>query len=76
MPKRIIKVNLRNVLQSKGYDQKRLADETGLTERTISELVNGKMKRYPKDAIERIAEVLNIIDINDILTLVEEETKA
>ena len=72
MKKRIIVVRLRDLLHEKGYDQKRLANETGLTERTISELVNGKMKRYPKEAIERIASVLDVDDINEILTLVDE----
>jgi len=68
-----IEVKLRERLAEKGWDQKRLARETGLTERTISELVNGKMKRFPKEAIERIAEVLDIDDINKIITLVMED---
>ncbi|MFD1926957.1 helix-turn-helix domain-containing protein [Sporosarcina siberiensis] len=72
MSKRV-KVMLRDKMVLEGFDQKRLAIATGLTERTISELINGKMKRYPKEAIEKIANVLGVKDINEILTLVEEE---
>lgn len=68
-----IEVRLREQLNEKGWDQKRLAAETGLTERTISELVNGKMKRFPKEALELIADALKVKDINEIITLVMED---
>jgi len=70
MGKLVIEVRLKELLKSRGYDQKRLAAETDLTERTISEFANGKLKRYPKEAIERIAEALDITDINEIITFV------
>lgn len=68
-----IEVRLRERLAEKGWDQKRLAKETELTERTISELVNGKMKRFPKEALELIADALEIDDINKIITFVMED---
>ena len=68
-----IEVRLRERLIEKGWDQKRLAAETGLTERTISELVNGKMKRFPKEALELIADALEIDDINKLITFVMED---
>lgn len=68
-----VKIMLRNKMTAEGYDQKRLAEATGLTERTISELINGKLKRYPKDAIEKIAEVLGVEDINEIMTLIDSD---
>lgn len=68
-----IEVRLRERLAEKGWDQKRLATETGLTERTISELVNGKTKRFPKEALELIADALEVTNINEIITLVMED---
>lgn len=73
MRKITINTRVREIMNAKGYDQLRLATEAELTTRTVSELLNGKMKRYPKDALERIADVLGIDDMNDLLTLSNEE---
>ncbi|MGN4945191.1 helix-turn-helix domain-containing protein [Bacillus cereus group sp. MYBK104-1] len=73
MTKRI-EVKLRDILRSRGMDQKDLIDdENGLSTRTISELASGKMKRYPKEALEKIADKLNITDMNELLLIVEDE---
>ena len=71
--KKIIEVRLKPLLKERGIEQKELAEIAGLTERTVSELVNNKTKRYPKEALEKIAVALNIDDINDIITIVNEE---
>lgn len=71
---RIIEVKLRKILTDRKIDQKQLAMMSGLTERTVSELVNNKTKRYPKEALESIADALDINDINEIITLVNEES--
>ncbi|MBU5211049.1 helix-turn-helix domain-containing protein [Heyndrickxia oleronia] len=71
---RTIEVKLRKILTDRKIDQKQLANMSGLTERTVSELVNNKTKRYPKEALESIANALNINDINEILTIVDEES--
>jgi len=68
MTKRI-KTNLRNILNDRGIEQRQLAEMTGLSVRTISELVNDKMKHYPKHALEKIAAALDIDDINELLTI-------
>ncbi|OOZ86914.1 transcriptional regulator [Bacillus cereus] len=69
-----MEVKLRDILKSRGMDQKDLIDdENGLSTRTISELASGKMKRYPKEALEKIADKLNITDMNELLLIVEEE---
>ncbi|MGG3446316.1 hypothetical protein [Bacillus nitratireducens] len=47
-----------------------------MSTRTISELASGKMKRYPKEAIEKIADKLNITDMNELLLIVEDEEDA
>ncbi|MDZ5609290.1 helix-turn-helix transcriptional regulator [Bacillus pseudomycoides] len=73
MAKRI-EVKLRDILKSRGMDQKDLIDDdNGLSTRTISELASGKMKRYPKEALEKIADKLNITDMNELLSIVEDE---
>ena len=68
-----IQSNLRTLLNKHGLEQKQLAEMTGLSVRTISELANDKMKHYPKRAIEAIASALNIDDINDLLSLVDRD---
>ncbi|MCU5618104.1 helix-turn-helix transcriptional regulator [Bacillus cereus] len=76
MAKRI-EVKLRDILKSRGMDQKDLIDnDNGLSTRTISELASGKMKRYPKEALEKIADKLNITDMNELLLIVEDEEDA
>jgi putative transcriptional regulator len=68
-----IEIKLKNLLIERDIEQKQLAEMTGLTERTISELVNNKVKRVPKEALEKIAVALKINDLNEIITLVNEE---
>lgn len=68
-----IEIKLKELLKERNIEQKQLAEMTDLTERTISELVNNKVKRVPKEAIEKIAVALNIENLNDLITLVKEE---
>ncbi|MES5917723.1 helix-turn-helix transcriptional regulator [Bacillus cereus group sp. RP37] len=76
MAKRI-EVKLRDILKSRGMGQKDLIDDdNGLSTRTISELTSGKMKRYPKEVLEKIADKLNITDMNELLLIVEDEEDA
>ncbi|MCM3736775.1 helix-turn-helix transcriptional regulator [Bacillus cytotoxicus] len=76
MAKRI-EIKLRDILKSRGMDQKDLIDDkNGLSTRTISELASGKMKRYPKEALEKIADKLNITDMNELLLIVDDEEGA
>jgi len=70
MTKRI-KTNLKRILRDRELEQRELAEMTGLSVRTISELANDKMKHYPKQALERIAAALDIDDINELLTIVK-----
>lgn len=72
--KKTIEVRLKTLLKERGIEQKELAERAELTERTVSELVNNKTKRYPKDVLEKIAMALNIDDINEIITLINEES--
>lgn len=67
-----VKSNVKELLIKYGMDQRQLAELTGLSVRTVSELVNDKTLRYPKKAIEAIASALDIDDINEIITLVDD----
>lgn len=62
-----LKSNLGELLKKRGWDQKRLVEETGLNPRTISELVNNKTIRINKNALEKIAAALNIDDVSEII---------
>jgi len=68
-----IKVQLKERLNECGMEQKQLSDRTGVSVRTISELVNNKTVRFPKTALEKIATELNISDMNELLTIVSDE---
>jgi putative transcriptional regulator len=67
-------VNLRELLIERGIEQKQFAEMANLTERTVSELCNNKTKRIPKDVLEKIVAVLDINDINKIISIKDEET--
>lgn len=68
-----IQSNLKALLNKHELEQKQLAEMTGLSVRTISELANDKMKHYPKKAFEAIANALDVDDINDIITLIDDD---
>lgn len=65
-----IELRLKELLKERGLEQKELAEMAGLTERTVSELCNNKMRRYPKDALEKIMTALEIEDMNELINIV------
>ncbi|WP_419958995.1 helix-turn-helix domain-containing protein [Psychrobacillus sp. BM2] len=62
-----IKIKLDQLLFDNRMTYQELADRTGLSTRTISELVNNKVERIPKKAICLIADALSIDDISQII---------
>ncbi|PJW22476.1 XRE family transcriptional regulator [Geobacillus thermodenitrificans] len=70
-----MRLKLREILKQRNIEQKELAEKTGLSVRTISELCNNITKRYPKEALERIADALEIDDVNELLEIVHENEK-
>ena len=68
-----IEIKLKEILKRLNMEQKELAELTGLSSRTISELVNNKTERIPKTALVKIAIALNIIDIRELIDFVEEQ---
>lgn len=70
---RKIRIQLREQLDKRGMSQAKLAELTEIRPNAISNLVRGYVDRLTIDHIERIAMVLEITDINDLITFVEEE---
>jgi putative transcriptional regulator len=48
---------------------------SGVSERAISKLCNVLMKRYAKEAIERIADALEIDDASELFEIVHEKSE-
>lgn len=68
-----LKSRIRVLLAERDMSQKDLAEKTGLTTRLISEIVNNKVKMYPKEALEKIMEALEVDDIGRLFTTIVEE---
>lgn len=62
-----IEVKLNQLLLNHKMTYQELANKTGLSTRTISELVNNKIERIPRSAICKISDVLEVKDIREIL---------
>ncbi|MGG2114036.1 helix-turn-helix transcriptional regulator [Lysinibacillus pakistanensis] len=66
-----LKSRLKVILAEHDMSQKDLAEATGLTARLISEIVNNKVKMYPKEALEKIMTALNVKDVGELFTTIE-----
>ena len=62
-----IEIKLDRLLFENKMTYQELANKTGLSVRSISELVNNKIERIPKKAISKIAEAFEIDDIRLII---------
>lgn len=71
-----IEIKLKQLLKDRNMEQKELAALTGLSNRTISEMANNKTERIPKNAICKIAEVLEVNDLREILDFKKINKKA
>lgn len=71
MVKRIV-LTLDKHLKNKNKNQKQFAQESGLREATISQMVNNKYDRIQLTHLLTVMEALNIKDFNDILTIEED----
>ncbi|WP_158512586.1 helix-turn-helix domain-containing protein [Rummeliibacillus stabekisii] len=62
-----IEIKLYKLLIENNMTYQELAEKTGLSTRTISTLVNNKMKQVPMIALEKIADEFKIKDIRDLI---------
>lgn len=69
--KEVLRVVLKlgRLLEERGMTQKELAELTGIRPNAISMLARGYIERLNLDHIERIANALNIANINELLSL-------
>lgn len=68
-----IKTRIKDELEARGMTQKELAELTGIRPATINDLYHDRSKQFPRDVLEKIASVLNIDDINEIIELVDDK---
>ncbi|MBD1224792.1 helix-turn-helix domain-containing protein [Virgibacillus halodenitrificans] len=66
-----IKVNIMELASKQGISLTELSRLSNVRVATLSELSNGKRKRIEFDHIRKIAETLNINDINEIISIVD-----
>ncbi|HET7579782.1 MAG TPA: helix-turn-helix transcriptional regulator [Bacillales bacterium] len=66
---RTIQCHLQQLLDDRGISQNEIARETETRVATIHQLCHNESKRIPREVIEKIADKLEIDDINEILTI-------
>lgn len=69
---RKIRCNLKKLLNDRGWEQKKLAEITEIREATISEMCRDSNKMFPRSVLEKIVEKLDLDDINELISIVEE----
>nr|MDF9458124.1 XRE family transcriptional regulator [Bacillus pumilus] len=59
------------MLQKHGYTQQKDfgCKKTSLSTRTVSEMCCGKMKRYPKDVLEKVIKEFGLTDANELFDI-------
>ncbi|MFD5259439.1 XRE family transcriptional regulator [Bacillus wiedmannii] len=67
-----IHVTLNEVLKKTDKSQKELAELTGIRPAAISELYNNQRKSLNREHIDKIITALNITDINELITIVND----
>ena len=65
-------INLYNIKWKRRYTQDEIAEATGLSKRTISQLFSGKHYNYELYTLEAIAKFFDC-DLHDILIRVEDD---
>jgi DNA-binding Xre family transcriptional regulator len=73
--RRIIKSNLRELLTKHEIDQKTLHKLSKVREATIGEMVKDENKTFARDNLNSIIDALGVKNIEELLSIVEVETK-
>ncbi|ALP36776.1 Cro/Cl family transcriptional regulator [Paenibacillus sp. IHB B 3084] len=68
-----VKIMLGEVIKSKAISLNQLSYKTGVRRAALSELANDKRENINFKHIEQIAKALDISDIREIITLIDEE---
>ncbi|AET58246.1 helix-turn-helix domain-containing protein [Paenibacillus terrae] len=68
-----VKVMLGELIKVRGISLNELSHKTGVRRAALSELANEKRENINFKHIEEIADALDITDIREIITLIDEE---
>jgi len=72
---KVVICDLKRLLDERGWDQKKLSKIAEIREATISEMVHNQNKMFPRHVIIKIAEALDINDINQLIRIVDESER-
>jgi Plasmid maintenance system antidote protein len=64
-----IHLKVQEIIDERGWTQKKLAEITGLRRAAISELCNNMRTSINREHLERIAEALELKSINELMEL-------
>lgn len=64
-----VRLKLKMVLFERGITQKELAEQTGLRQNVISEMVNNQRKTFNREQVAKVIEYLEITDMNEIFEI-------
>ncbi len=70
-----VELRIKEALEKRGIKQNKLAEMTGIRPAAISQLVRGFIERLNLDHLQRIAEALEIEDINELITITRDEKR-
>ncbi|WP_068505251.1 helix-turn-helix domain-containing protein [Paenibacillus kribbensis] len=68
-----VKVMLGELIKARGISLNELSHKTGVRRAALSELANEKRENINFKHIEEIADALDITDIREIITLIDED---
>lgn len=71
---KIVDFKLRELISNCNMTQKEIALKAGIRENTLSDLLKNDKKGIRFSTLEKLANVFDIQDINEIITLVDETT--
>lgn len=71
---KIVDFKLRELISNCNMTQKEIALKAGIRENTLSDLLKNDKKGIRFSTLEKLANVFDIQDINEIITLVDEIT--
>ena len=69
-----VNFKLKELISNSNMTQKEIASKAGIRENTLSDLLKNDKKGIRFSTLEKLANVFNIQDINEIITLVDETT--
>lgn len=67
-----VNFKLKELISSSNMTQKEIASKAGIRENTLSDLLKNDKKGIRFSTLEKLANVFDIQDINEIITLVDE----